>query len=489
MCGLIAIALIALGLCQNGLAQLLDESCDGPVPVNFRITQGQRALPRTTNWMAGIYNGTTFYCGGTLVHKGYVLTAAHCVKEMKLDELVVHLGEYDRSCPESKCPHVERHNASEIIVHPSYNKLSLSIDLALIKLQFEVVLKSYIRPICIILDEEITSENVHEFSAFGWGKTDHELDSKILHFLDVHRIADELCFTSGVNKICAAGDKGGDTCTGDSGGPLAANFTYRGKDRYVQFGVVSYGDSDCHGFGVYTDVNAFKYWIANTVLESETRLLTEHCRSDWGSGILVRLWEMSLFEHNFIGALITRKFVVTVASAFPDNIHDIKVETRYLESYEVAWYRKHPQFTYSAESIKNNIAVIKLSKGVPDSFLVQPICMGVNTASPKTWTALLYSYNDQVMGSTSVALNRIDNAACSRKIGIPVEANQLCVDKPDESIYAPYEMPGSVIASVDTVNDVQKYLLVGLISHVKDGAIVITKIQDHEKWIADRLKY
>ncbi|KAI8035965.1 hypothetical protein M5D96_011398 [Drosophila gunungcola] len=303
------------------------------------------------------------------------------------------------------------------------------------------------------------------------------------------RLGNDKCYSNNVNQICAGSNNGGDTCKGDSGGPLAASFPYMGKDRYVQLGVVSYGEINCKSNGVYTDVNAYKYWIANTVLEAETRLLTEHCGSDWGSGILVRLWEISLFEHNFTGALITSRFVVTVASAFPKDIHKIKVETRYLDSYDVDWFHKHPQFTYSAGKIQNNIAVIKLAKAVPDSVLVKPICMGLNIAAPMTWTAMLYSFNNQFMGTQSVALKRIDNAACSRKIGIPVKPNQLCVDKPNEAIYAPYDTPGSVIATSGTINGVEKYLLAGLISHVKDGVIVITNIQDHEKWIANELKY
>ncbi|XP_017123676.1 tryptase gamma-like [Drosophila elegans] len=488
-CGLISIALAALVLCHNGLGQLLDESCDGPLPISVRMTYAEPARPRTTSWMAGLYNGTEFYCGGTLVHKSYVLTAAHCVKDRTLAEVTVHLGEYDRSCSAKICTHVERRNVSAIIVHPKFDKLRIINDIALLRLEQEVIYKLYIRPICIIVDELVTSDGVQTFSAFGWGKTHEEEESKILNTLELQRLSNDMCYSNNVNQICAGSNNGGDTCQGDSGGPLATSFPYRGKDRYVQLGVVSYGEINCRGNGAYTDVNAYKYWIANTVLEAETRLLTEHCGSDWGSGILVRLWEISLFEHNFTGALITSRFVVTVASAFPKDIHKIKVETRYLDSYDVDWFHKHPQFTYSPKKIQNNIAVIKLAKAVPDSVLVKPICMGLNTADTMTWTAMLYSFNDQVMGTQSVALKRIDNAACSRKIGIPVEPNQLCVDKPNEALYAPYDTPGSVIATSGTINGVEKYLLAGLISLVKDGVIVITNIQDHEKWIANELKY
>jgi len=86
------------------------------------------------------------------------------------------------------------------------------------------------------------------------------------------------------------------------------HLVHRGKSRDILFGITSYGDAECSGlFGVYTDVNAYKSWIASVVLESEPRLLNEYCKSDWGAKIFLRLWEMSLFEHKFAGALITNR--------------------------------------------------------------------------------------------------------------------------------------------------------------------------------------
>lgn len=115
-----------------------------------------------------------------------------------------------------------------------------------------------------------------------------------------------MCYQN-INTICA-GSTSGDTCESDSGGPLIGNFVHRGKSRDILFGLTSYGDAECSGlFGVYTDVNAYKSWIASVVLESEPRLLNEYCKSDWGAKIFLRLWEMSLFEHKFAGALITNR--------------------------------------------------------------------------------------------------------------------------------------------------------------------------------------
>ena len=60
-------------------------------------------------------------------------------------------------------------------------------------------------------------------------------------------------------QICA-GEKGKDSCKGDSGGPL---LIMTGSERYVQSGITSFGSRDCGDGtpGVYTKVSAFIKWI------------------------------------------------------------------------------------------------------------------------------------------------------------------------------------------------------------------------------------
>ncbi|XP_065719821.2 uncharacterized protein [Drosophila suzukii] len=342
-----------------------------------------------------------------------------------------------------------------------------------------LIIKMYnIYPICIILDEEVTSDPINTFSAYGWGITENETFSRVLKTVTLNRLECPM------SNICA-GDNSKDTSRGDSGGPLAASTPYRGRARFVQYGVVSHGDPDKSDWGVYTDVNRFKLWIANTVLEPEQRLLTENCKSDWGGNVLVRLWEMSLFEHNFAGALITNQFVLTVASAFPEKFNGMKVESKYSYMYEVDWFYLHPEFT-AYPSIKNNIAVIKLRRKLPKSDLETPICMGLNLSPPRTWNAYLYGNDANVLGVQSVDLKVIDD--CSAKTKLPVERDQFCIEKPDQLMYAPYETPGSVIGTKQIFKGTEKYLIAALISHTQGNVIVLTNIQDHQKWIANVLK-
>ncbi|XP_017078415.2 trypsin-7-like [Drosophila eugracilis] len=398
MYGSVILVLIALVLCHRGDSQLLEDNCFEPKSLDFRITGGQMAIVNAP-FMVGLYNDTELQCGGTLITKKYVLSAAHCNRNYTI---TVRLGSNYRFCSRVICPYVEYRNA-EFIPHPKFNSVhSAYNDIALLKLDKEVTFNANIQPICIVLDEEVKSDGVNKFLAYGWGNTKQQNSTSYLKFVDLERLPAEDCYGTVIGQICA-GSPHGDTCGGDSGGPLVSNFKYRGRILLVQFGIISFGSQDCDGNGIYTDVNENKIWIANTVLESEPRLLTEQCGSDWGSNVLVRLWEMALFQTNFSGALITNQFVLTVASAIPAKVTEIKVESIYLNVYDVEWFRKHPGFTDSP-SIRNNIAVIKLARKMEPSYLHKPICLGIKLSPPTTWSAYLYSRNADFLGSRNVVL-------------------------------------------------------------------------------------
>ena len=74
--------------------------------------------------------------------------------------------------------------------------------------------------------------------------------------------------------LCAGGNKGEDSCTGDSGGGLFSNMLKgsNGPDksqnkRWEVVGIVSYGSVLCGDGkpGVYTRVSQFLQWIKQTM--------------------------------------------------------------------------------------------------------------------------------------------------------------------------------------------------------------------------------
>ncbi|XP_017044901.1 clotting factor G beta subunit-like [Drosophila ficusphila] len=475
---LVALVLIALALSQFANSRLLDENCSGKAPVQLRMVGAQLANPNTTTWMASLHNLTHFVCGATLIHKSFVLTAAHCPKLG--DVRTVHVGEYDLMCSSKDCTHVERRNVAEVFYHPNYNKQTFHYDIALLRLDRDVIFNKYIKPICIILDEGVSSKSVDQFSIFGWGKTETDLISDKLKWLTLNNEMDHTkCESDGVKKICAGRPDKADACHGDSGGPLAAPYNYNGKYRFVQFGIISFGSEYCDGYGVYTDVLAYRDFIASIVLENEPRLLTENCKSDWGGGVYLRLWEMSHLKHTFPGGLITNRFVLTVASAFPPKISKITVETEYLGSFDVDWVHRHPNYTLSSQFMKNNIAVVKLSKEVPNSDLLKPICFRLNTGLPTIFNAFMY-FQNSILGAHSESLEKVEDYQCSIKTGMTIGPNQICVKRPKGFSF---DIPGSFVGTFQTILGSEKYLFAGMLSHAKNGIYLITNVQSQGKWI------
>ncbi len=247
-------------------------------------------------------NGDTqvVLCGATAIATQWILTAAHCVKDMtpakpfqmakakrpagisiKNWELDVLPGS-DRFSDIASSPGLK---IAEIILHPDYLSNSKRDDIALLRLAKDSPWTRPFMPISRSLSTdpdpagagllvEIAGHGRLEEGALAEVKEHHNgfyiAGSDRLQSVVVPTVATKNCRESygrsekviGSRQICA-GKGGYDSCSGDSGGPLV-RFDVDGSP--YQVGIVSWGEGCARPNlpGVYTRVSAYyDNWLVN----------------------------------------------------------------------------------------------------------------------------------------------------------------------------------------------------------------------------------
>ncbi|XP_065086036.1 CLIP domain-containing serine protease B4-like [Ochlerotatus camptorhynchus] len=236
-------------------------------------------------WMVAIElledNERKIICGGSLINTLYVLTAAHCAARFVPEILFVRLGEFDLEM-DPDCDEYNNCNdpvmivgVSQKIIHHRYGKQRN--DIALLKLEKALPTEytQFILPICLPSPELVGQQSfINEVVwAAGWGNTETgELSRYKLHVkLMVTNLDECRVLTSrselGQMHLCARSpiEGAGDTCTGDSGGPLMINL----NGNWFVIGIVSFGEP-CGSStrpAVYVNVSNFVDWILENTIE------------------------------------------------------------------------------------------------------------------------------------------------------------------------------------------------------------------------------
>ncbi|XP_071443119.1 serine protease gd-like [Hetaerina americana] len=249
----------------------------------------QRTAEGQWPWHAAIYQfreeDRYYICGGTLIGKRTVLTAARCLSDgrpVDHESLVVYVGMYGLHRWDG---HVQYKEVKEVNIHPDYNSTTLEGNLAVLTLSSPVDQTAYVMPVCLRDREELEPKDIRgeEGVVVGWGYDKYGLLEEKLIISKMPVLYQRAClwnfpelFRFLNDGIYCAGYKSETTvCNGESGDGMffpseVADGGRENSPTWTIRGVASFALSPKNGiecstknFVVFTDVTKYQDWVEN----------------------------------------------------------------------------------------------------------------------------------------------------------------------------------------------------------------------------------
>ncbi|KAJ6642862.1 Serine proteinase stubble, partial [Pseudolycoriella hygida] len=247
--------------------------------IQKRIIGGRPAFFAEYPWQAHI-RIAEYQCGGVLVSRHHIATAAHCIQQARIRDIVAYLGELDTQNSGFMLEPLasEKHLVSKKVIHPKFQFRITQpdrYDLALLQLATPTTYKDHILPICLPTSTiDLTGK---KGIIAGWGKTKANMGhtgTNILQSASVPILSTFECIYWHESKqisvelfdemLCAGHSDGHqDACLGDSGGPLII----KDKGRFTLVGITSagFGCGIDHQPGIYHNVQLTSKWIQEII--------------------------------------------------------------------------------------------------------------------------------------------------------------------------------------------------------------------------------
>jgi len=258
----------------SALAQTPPPKNGTPAPAVSPFIVGGEEVKNISDahWQVALVDGDdnrrSQFCGGTLIAAGWVLTAAHCVDNARVQNDPKRLDVIAATL--NYATGGARSDVDKIFVHPKWRQTGtrFDFDAALLKLKTPV---TSVQPIKVISPTGTLPEGP-EVRVTGWGAlSEGGSGSEKLMMVNVPVISNAVCNDPAsygglvsAQMFCAGLRDGGlDSCQGDSGGPVMS--TISGSKEVV--GIVSWGFGCARRlkYGVYTRVTTVSQWASETM--------------------------------------------------------------------------------------------------------------------------------------------------------------------------------------------------------------------------------
>nr|XP_019933100.2 polyserase-2-like [Aedes albopictus] len=284
------VILLISALTQGQDADFDDKTCGFQLaPLEGLIKNGFQSRPGEWPWHVALFHRTPsgddfdYQCGGTLVHKFLVLTAAHCVtlhssrKPKPRGDILVKVGRFNIAEQ-----HEEQgwdHEVEQVLPHREYKPLSFENDIAILKLKVPVIMTPYVQPICLWKrDDGIVLPNVYGSigTVVGWGLTENDTVASTLNQAMMPVVSIHDCLESDRNffgrllnarSYCAGFKNGTGVCNGDSGGGMY----FKHMRQWYLKGLVSFSNvvdsrkiCNLKQYVGFTDAAQYLEWIYET---------------------------------------------------------------------------------------------------------------------------------------------------------------------------------------------------------------------------------
>ncbi|XP_065334795.1 transmembrane protease serine 11D-like [Cloeon dipterum] len=243
------------------------------------ILAGRRARRGAHPWHAAVESSTGFSCGGSLISKKVVLTAAHCIEGQRAEDFEVTIGMYNKTLWNST--DIQIKTPSRLKIHPKYSRGKFHYDVGLMIFEKAFELTEHVHPICL-WNEDTNLDAVAGRAALvaGYGYFKDYSHPATLQEAEITIRSHLECYHSlrkyyGArlkpgDNFCAGYTNGTTVCNGDSGSSLSLE-----KDgRWFIRGIVSFAKSkkvkingeeaevcDPDAFPLFSDVAYYIDWI------------------------------------------------------------------------------------------------------------------------------------------------------------------------------------------------------------------------------------